>query len=233
MKKTMKKCINVFVLIGALFLTGCTLFGKQPTQPTPLEKSLFTEITNLVAKPVLVTNIVTFTNTETRIVEVPGATTIVTNTLMVSVPYNVTNVMVVTQQVPIVQLAPSAKTDAIVKTGESIGSLFGFGGLVSTLLAGLLATYLKLRNNNLSGEADVATQASVVLVQNIETLVEILKTTPQGQAALPSIKNYLMTHQSQVGVIEYVANVVKETVDTPAAKQAANAILTGLQNVKS
>lgn len=235
--------LGCFLLLAPLVFTGCgSLFGANAVGPTKMEQALFT--TNEIP----VTKIVTVNEYRTNVVPITVQREVVSYvTNSVGVPQYLTNTTVIqafqTNVVPYVslqtnvvlvpQLAPSGTTSAIQGGAGLIGNLFGVGGLVTTALGGLLAGYLKLRNNALAGQADTQTQVSAALTQNIQTMLEVLQGTPQGQALLPKVKQYLKDHQTDVGVLEDVGNIIETYVNNDAAKGAANSILGAVNTLMS
>lgn len=207
--------------------------------------------TNWVAREVQVvtTNTVTVTNLvvdpargDARpTMQVQVIPVYVTNTTTVQAP-------VVTQQtnalppgsvvqVPqLVDLKPAAQAGSGFISG--IAGLFGYGGIATIVLSGLAHGYQGMRNRRLAAaatgasEAQQATeQAAGALTQNIETLLAVLQGSPQGQALMPTIKNYLMTHQTATGTIETIGGLVEQYVNEPAAQGTAATILAALRTL--
>lgn len=202
-------------------------------------------VTNTVEQVVQVvqTNTVTVTNT----VAAPGggsATQVelryvmVTNTVTVQTPVVSlqTNALPPgsTVEVPqLVGLKPGAEAGSGFISG--VAGLFGYGGIASLVLSGLAHGYQGFRNRQLAAAAtgasaaqEVTEQAAGVLTQNIETLLAVLQGSPQGQALMPTIKNYLMSHQTTTGTIATIGGLVEQYVNEPAAQGAAASILGAL-----
>ncbi len=234
----MKSKLSIIVLFPVCLLVGCSLFGNGASAPNAVESKFFDINTNLVPRvsqvtnivPVYQTNIVVLTygvtNTTTKEVTPVQVTNLVTQTTYA------TNIQTVTNVVPMYQMTPGSTAKAAETIGGMVGAPFGVGGLITTGLAGAFGLYSSLRNKALAGTATLANQASGALAQNIETLMEVLKTTPQGQALQPLIQNYLVKHQTEAGVIQTVATIVDNTVDNAAAKQSADAILAAMKQIK-
>jgi len=232
------KAAAVAGLAAAMMLcAGCSLLGKNAKPATAFEKKFFTVETNIVELVKPITNIVTIVQTN---VEVKVVTVTQTNQIGVPVPvpvqitnYNTvtsyqTNTGYSTNYAAVEHLSPGTGSNATVAAVGAGAGLFGYGGLATTLLGGLLAGYLKLRNNALAGQADTMTQVSGALTQNIETLLNVLQSTPQGAAAMPAIKAYLTAHQADANVFQEVATIIENFVDEPAAKQSADEIIKAL-----
>jgi hypothetical protein len=99
----------------------------------------------------------------------------------------------------------------------------GSGALASLAAAGVLALWGRLRSTN-------STNAKIngSLVQGIETAKQVLNTTPQGTDLSAALTAWLVKHQSAAGVISQVSQIVDETVDSSAAKDAAALIVSKL-----
>lgn len=234
-------------LIGAAFgislslgLNGCS---STATTPTKFESFLFEQHTNpmpqivfqtnvlTVIKEVPVTNQVTITRTNEQNIVIPTFSNYVTT---VQVPVFQTNVVQGTNFVPVISQTAGAGSNAVTSIGAVAGDLFGVGGLVKAGLGAVFAGFLTWRNrqfavNSAVQAASVAQTTAETFAQNIETLLTVLKTTPQGQKLEPLIKNYLMTHQKEAGVIDNVASIIDSSVSEGAAKTSAETILNALK----
>jgi len=232
----MKKILFLPILLLPFLFVGCKLFGTGAAQPNSFETNFFALSNAVIPRVVQQTNTVYQTNYTLMVVtvtnQVNGTPTIVTLTNMVPVYQTNQLVTTATNYVTVPQLVPGAGSGATTGVVDAVGSLFGVGGLATTILAGLFAAYLKARNNALAGNADAATQTNSVLAQNIQTVMSVLTATPQGQALLPQVKAYLMKHQAEAGVIEQVAEAVK-TVDPLKAQDSAQAIIDALNRIKT
>lgn len=248
MKRMMKMAVSGLVgVVMAVALTGCS------STPTRFDQAMFT-VTNVPMVTVrAITNVVTVTNT-VPVEVVRTNTLLVTNVLNEVIPTYVTVTNTVERQVVsqetnvtpagatilVPQLAGRSGTgEAIVQGTGAVAGLWGFGALAIAVASGIGNAYQRLRNRQMAAAAVGMTQAAAtantvsgVLTQNIETLLEILKTT-QGQQMAPLVKNYLMAHQTEEGVVQTVAQLVANSVDNQAAKESATAILRGLQTLKS
>jgi hypothetical protein len=218
--------------------SGC-VFGKKASTPTSVESKMFTIVTNQVPQVVQQTNTVFQTNvvqevhtvTQTNQVGVPVEVQ-QTNYHTVEIPKQV--VTTVTNFIAVPQLTgPSAITNTATTVASGVAGMFGWGGVVSTVLGGLLAGYMKLRNRALAGQATILNQTAGALTQNIETLLNVLQSTPQGAAVMPQIKNYLMAHQTETGVIQSVAAIIEQFVNEPAAKQSAAEIVQAINTIQA
>lgn len=228
----------------AASMTGCA------SAPGKFEEAIFTRTNVPMLTVHSVTNFVTVTNVvpkfEVQIVQV-------TNAVGVVVPTFETNRVLETNYVREAIVTPAGSTvmvpqftgrtaagDAAISGAGAMGGMFGYGGIVVAVLSGLTNWWQKSRNQSLAakytgasqGQA-IANQASAALVQNVETLLEVLKTSPQGQAILPTVKNYLTSHQLDAGVIDVVATLVDEHVDNEAARDAAAEIVKAVNVLKA
>lgn len=245
------------IAVAGIGLLGlCLVLEGCASTPTRFDEALFTRtnvpmvttrwttnvvsVTNtlLVAREVVQTNTVTVTNTTGLVV--PQYVT-VTNTVQVAtaVVSQQTNALPPgsTVEVPqLVALKPGAEAGSGLISG--IAGLFGYGGIATMVLSGLAHGYQGFRNRRLAAAAtgaDAKTEAleqvAGGLTQNVETVMAVLQGSPQGQALLPLIKNYLMSHQRQLGTIEQVGDLIGQYVDVPAAQQSAAAILGSLRTL--
>jgi hypothetical protein len=234
--KNLLLCLMLGIAVAAL--TGCGTFGKNAGPATGLEQRLFSVTTNFVPQVVQQTNTVTVTNTVQEVRQVT-----VTNAIGVPVDVPMTNYrtvlvtkevpVTVTNIVPIQQLGPGSGSNTVTAVAGGVAGMFGWGGMVTTVLGGLFAGYLKLRNNALAGRATILNQTAGALTQNIETLLNVLQSTPQGAAVMPQIKNYLMAHQTEAGVIQSVAGIIEHFVNEPAAQQSAAEIVQAINTLKA
>lgn len=228
----MKKLIPLLALLA--LLTACA--SNKP--PTATEKAFFDITTNLVLKIVNVTNMVPVYQTNT-VVE----TRTITNQIGLPVPIFVTNITsfvtfatnIVTQTnlAPSYTMVPGKNAQTVAEVGGAVGNLFGVGGLASTIILGLFSAWAGIRNRQYAGQNDALTQTAGVLAQNIQTLRQVIQTTPQGAQLGALIKQYLITHQAQAGVVEQVSGIVKNVVDNESAKAAADEMLKLLQLTKA
>lgn len=254
--KRIQPITTVWVALTILLalVAGCSLLGTSARDPGKFEESLFSTTNVPMLTVHAFTNTVTVTNIVPR--EVTNVVTVQkTNEVGVFVPIFETNHVTVydtnrtqvekvipagsTVMVPQL-VAPSATGQAAIATGSGIAGLWGLGPLAGMLLSGGFNWWQKARNAALAAKytgasqgALVANQTSAVLVQNVETLLEVLNGTPQGQAALPAVKSYLMNHQLEAGVIDQVAAFVNQHVDNEAARDAAAEVLKAVSTLKA
>lgn len=191
----------VFCLLG--LVTGC---GTARTVPTPVEQHFYNITTNIF--PVVSNHIEVLTITNAGgIVETSNRVTWATN-FEVAYTY--------TANTNAAQLAQSV---------QAIGNLFGpYGALAGSGIAGLFALWGAIRSRH----AAKMTTASTVLSQGIEILLEIVKTTPQGQQLSDKLKLELSKNQNAAGVLAEIAGIVQTQVDNTEAKKLAEAILATL-----
>lgn len=242
--------LSLLALVMALGLTGCSLLGSQASAPGKFEESLF-NVTNVpmvtvheLQRVVWVTNraevtvtnlvpVAVFRTNEVNEVNVTYRTNESYETRYVTNRVSETNVLPAGSTVMVPQLTGlSGKGEALAAGASGVAGLFGYGGIAGILLSGLGHWWQNARNRALAAQATgagaealAANQTTGALAQNIETLLEVLGQTTQGQKLLPGIKNYLVAHQAEAGVFTTVARLVAEEVDNPAAKEAAGAIL--------
>lgn len=124
--------------------------------------------------------------------------------------------------------AKTATAESASAAAGLVGNLFGAGGLIGTAVAGLFGWYQRARNAGLVAKYTGATEAvaaanqvSVALSQNIETILELMEGSPQLKPVVPLVKNYLMKHQTEAGVVKDVSRLIAEFVNTGEAKGAA------------
>jgi hypothetical protein len=113
---------------------------------------------------------------------------------------------------------PGDTADAIVETGTNIGNLFGFGGIVGTLLSAVFGVWAKLRSNT-------NRKTAAVLAQVIEAGRKIMDKTPQGQAAEQKWVGWMSKHQTEAGVVLEVSKLLKQVVDKESAQLVADQLI--------
>jgi hypothetical protein len=99
----------------------------------------------------------------------------------------------------------------------SLGGLFGFGGLAGLVLGAVYHIYAQLRNR----------KVTAALVQGTETVLEVLRTTPQGEQLRDRAVSWLQEQQSAAGVVDSVTKLVRVVSDTRAARAAAQEVRDG------
>jgi hypothetical protein len=203
--------IGLSLLVVGAALCGCAVLSKTGTQapPNALERFLYAPTTNVavqtnVAYAPIATNVFMDSQgvRETNIIQTPIAT----------------NAILVTNYA----FPPSAAQAAIVGAGSAVGSLFGVGGLVSTILGGLFGLYGTVR----SRQTDAT---SATLAQIIQTAQKVIESTPQGGALSQAFTSWMMKHQTNAGVIQSVAALVDQAVDPEKAQGAAQGIIALMQ----
>lgn len=210
----MKTILFAFALSAAVLAAGCSTFNRAAYQPQA--------VTNTGPVAITVTNTVTVTNQAPVVTQTPAGP--VTN----FVPILVTNTVPAwqTQIVTTVstQWLEKPEITAAVQSGGAIVNTFapGLGTLAATALLGLLGMVREWQNRRAKGQL---TAAAAATAQGIETLREIIKSTPQGAAMDAAIRRWLIDHQIETGTLSLVADLVKEHVDNPAAKVDAVDIL--------
>jgi len=179
------------IITLAFIAAGCGVIGQNPTPPTKFEQSIF--------------DVTPSTNFIQQILVTKGTnddgsiiTTVTTNTT------------------PVIgsKLQTSESTKSTVTTISGLVNTFapGVGTLLGTALAGALATWASMRGQK---------NAAPVLAQNIETLLEFVKTLPDGQKVHDTITQFLFDHQRETGTVNVVAGLISKYVSNPDAKFAA------------
>lgn len=203
MKKSRHAILVAFSLLGLVCLGG-----GCGSPPTAVERHLFTITTNETP------TVQTFTNTvwTTNIVEgvpVPGAELVTTFKTNIAVDYTYT---------------ANTNAAALQSTVQNVGNLFGpYGALAGGLFLGALAVWGKMRSGKTKAET-----GNAVLAQSIETLLQIIETTPQGKLLTDRLKVELAKNQIAAGVLNEIAVVVETQVDNEQAKAVARHILAQL-----
>jgi hypothetical protein len=226
---------NLILTIGLIAVAGCSLFSAtNAAPPTKAEQSLFDVSNSVVQRVITQTNFVNVTLTN-----ITWATKWITNELNVPIPQLITmtnylDVQVpryvqVTQDVVIQQLVPGRGSAAATSIIGLIASFFGAGGIATTAAAGLTAIYLKSRNRALAGDNDNLAVVSGGLVETTETLLNVLKGTPQGQVLLPKVKLYLERHQEDLGTVQQVKDILS-TISKSKSVEDAQEILDKLKS---
>jgi len=191
------------------------------TNYAPVVQVIERTVTNVVERPV--------TNVVHELVPGTAMTNVIerTNVVMVPVIERTTNTVTVTNQVPVsVEVSPRESLKAGI---GAAGSLLGpWGTFAGVAITGLLGVWARARerkiNAALSQKAEAHADANVVLAESVEVARELLKATPQGQAVESAYLNWLQSHQRAAGVVDLVADVVDEHVDSRAAKGFAQLI---------
>lgn len=196
----------------ATALLGLGLLGCKTSAPTRLEQSLFDLTTNQVVSvasvPVVVqeTNVVVYDSPQTGLA--------VWETNIVSVT-NYRTVSVTNEEYAYL---PGNKAEQIVESGSALGNLFGMGGIVGTVLGGLFGLWGQMRSSK-------SNKTAAALAQIIETGSKILKTTPQGLQLDSQWKKWMLSHQTEQGVVTEVLRLLQTTVDEPSAQVTAQKLL--------
>ncbi|MGV1047674.1 MAG: hypothetical protein ACOYD4_03995 [Solirubrobacterales bacterium] len=210
------------VAIIALTLVGCA----STKAPTAIETKLFNVETNIVE--VVQTNTVFKTNYVVQNIQniVPTPSGSITNYTLI------TNAVAVPIQVPVTNYVesyafkPNETAATVTATGGMIGNFFGAGGLVTTIIGGLFASWASWRSRK-NG------QTAVALAQIIETGREVLKSVPNGAAIDSEYVNFMTTHQAEAGVLQNVMNILAKVTDNSSAQQAAREISATIEAVKA
>lgn len=217
-------CLTLTAVIISL-AAGCSALGTDTSAPNAVEHALFTTTTNFVNVPVQVVVTNQMTNTITQFQ---------TNTVGQIV--TVTNIQILPQYqtiwetnvVPQYENTVSSNTTAVVNTAGGVLNTFfpGIGGIASTGVAALLALWAQLR----SGKRQ---DTSAALSQEVETMLEFIKTLPQGTQYYQALTAFLQSHQVDAGVATQVLGLLENEVSNPDAKAAVAQILGTLTAVQS
>ena len=247
---TLSKWMGRMGLMGLMGLVACGCAGTKP--PTKGEQFLFNIQTNLQPQVVWVTNVVVENlrpesgnlkpETVTPLVTLedlksvisdlknPGAV-LLTNSLPV-VAW-VTNVVRETNWVAGYTLSPNGNAQAVAGVAGTLSNLGmpGAGSLVTMGLLGIAAAWAGYRNRQYAGQNAALQQASGVMAQNIATFMEVLQQTSQGKQLAPVLRNYLMQHQAEAGVMEQIVALAGQ-VDPLKAQGMAQAFLAGAAELR-
>jgi hypothetical protein len=226
-----KHCRCIVLTVSALGLAALAASPFLFSGCSTVDRALYTVQTNWTPHIFVQTNVVTVTNTvPVPVVVVQTNTVTITNSAGVATPvlqtnvFNVTNlstvltlqtnVFSVTNLIPAAQLLDRPSTEAAAgAVANAVGGLWGFGGIASAGVLGLLHLYRNVRNK----------QFNTAFIQAIQTGRELLATT-QGEQAKAAYTNWLIQHQTASGVISAVTKMVPDLVDNPAAREAAQFI---------
>jgi hypothetical protein len=208
--------IAMFLIV--ICLTACG------SVPNAFDSRFYQIMTNQVPHVIVRTNTVVVTNlvpvVEARVIQLTnevGTITLQTNVFNVTnatVTFQ-TNVFSVTNLIDKAELQPKAEVDSILReTGQTIGGLFGAGGIGAALLSLLYQGYASMRNRRINA----------ALLQSVETAREIKKDTPQGQEIEARYLAWLKDNQRGAQIITTVGKLVDTFVDNEAAREAAKLI---------
>ena len=199
-------------LLLAIPLSLLTLFCSCATQPPPsaIEQKLFNIQTNYVPVVLLETNIVLATN------YVSDQPVLVTNYVFVPT----------TNLEPQYTFSPNTNAAAIAQAAGNIGGFWGVGGITGTMAGALFSLWAWFRSRQAGLTADT-------LAQVIETGRQILLSLPNGEQYDEAWKTWMIQHQAEAGVVEQVAQIVGNVVDTDSARGAAQAIVDLIESQKS
>lgn len=218
-KKRIKLWPFAAALMAALALacvTGCKYVGADTSAPNAVERQLFTTVTNYVDVPVQVpvTNIVV---KEVTVFQTNTVGQIVTMTNQISQP--VYSVVWETNHVPQYENAVSDHMKSTVTGLSGVLNYFfpGVGPIAGSGVLALLAAWAQLR----SGKRQ---QTASALTQQMETVLEFIKTLPNGAAYKQAITNFLQQHQMEAGVANQVLKLIENQVSNPDARAAVDEI---------
>lgn len=218
MKSKAMKLSALILTATILVVTGCKMFGANPTPPTPTESKFFDITTNETPKVVQQTNVVTQYNVVTLTNSV-GLVTFTTNTFFS------TNVVQTTNVVDAYEYTPKPAAVATIGAVGTATSPFtaGWGTLISGALIGLYGLWAKLRSTKM-------TATSSALAQEVEAIRSFILTLPQGTKVDAAVTQFMQQHQVESGVASEVLNLIKgyssNTTVTGIAANLQDAITT-------
>lgn len=208
MKSKAMKLSALVLTATALVITGCKMFGANPTPPSALEAKLFDITTNSTPKVVTQTNVVTQYSVVTLTNSV-GLVTFSTNTFFTTNVVDATNIVQAYEYVP-----KPANTATISAVGTATAPFTaGWGTLISSALVGLYGLWAHLRSTK-------STATSSALTQEIEAIRAYILTLPQGTKVDAAVTQFMQQHQVESGVASEVLNLIKG--------YSSNATLTGI-----
>ena len=222
----MKRFTPLFAVIA--LVSGCSLFGTNPSPPTPTEGKFFDVVTQYVQVPVIVLK--TNWTDHTNIV-------IALETNSFGVPFNVTNYL----DIPIPTVSPvtnlatqtnytltpnSTTTSTISAIGAGVNMAApGFGGLVGAGLTALVGLWGYLRSYK------PAVNTNSALVQEIATIRQFVQALPNGSVYDAAVTKFLADHQADAGVATTVANLLENEISNGDAKVAAAQVIQTIQTL--
>ncbi len=217
----------VAIAIGAaalLCVTGCKYLGADTTAPNAVERQLFNTVTNYVDVPV-VKSLTNYVTKEVTLFATNTIGQIVTVTNEVQTPVYTT--VTVTNTIPQYENSVNERAKAGARGAAGILNYFfpGSGPMAATGLLAVLAAWAQAR----SGKRQ---QTAAALAQQMETVLEFIKTLPNGAAYKEAITGFLKSHQMESGVAEQVLNLIEDKVsnaDARAAMEEIKAALTAAQ----
>ena len=221
-----------FAVLCALTLplAGCAGTFSGTTPPTTAEQAVYTIQTNYVTQVSVETNTVTVTN-QVVVLQTNQVGQLVEITNVTTVPLYVT-VPVTNEVAQYSYTGPSAATQKVVATTGAVISGFNpVAGSLFTGLAGLLITGVGWLLSAKSGTAQ-GTAAST-MAQEIEMLLEFLKTVPNGTAYTTALTAWLQSHQVTAGAAQTILTILENDVSNPDAKAAVAEVLASINAVNA
>ena len=230
MTVTLRIPLKIKLTLALILLTGlapvaflgCSALTSAP--PTKVESALFNVQTNVTPIAVLQTNFVTQTVFQTNVVTVRNPVTEVmyqTNQVTQVMQTVGTNIVTVTNLVPSYAFTVKTNVSNDVNALGTVASTFfpGFGGLISTGIAGLLGLWATMRtkaNGN---------QIAANLTQAIQTARSVIKSLPNGAAIGTQFDSFLVQHQTDANLLDEIGKIVDATVNNDQAQGAATKII--------
>lgn len=158
------------------------------------------------------------TATEQRFFNIETNYVPVTNAVIVTNPDGTKTTNLVETSKPIYLFTKGAGETQITQIGTEVGNLFGVGGIVGTALGALFGAWRWVRGNKAAQTADN-------LAQSIEMIREFVKSLPNGAVYDSELVNWLTQHQAEAGVLQSVIAILKNEVNNPEAKAAADQVI--------
>ena len=224
----MKRILPLLPIL--LLLTGCSLFGTNPSPPSALEQKFFNTVTNYHDVIVLQTNLSTVTITNTVIAfQTNTVGQVVTVTNQVGIPVLVPQITTITQSIPGYILTPNSTTTGTIGTIGTVTNMAapGVGGLVGAGLTALVGLWGYLRSYK------PAVNTTNALSQEMETVLEFIQALPNGATYKTALTNFLAAHQADAGVVTQVANLLANEVSNPDAKVAAQQVIDAINALQA
>lgn len=220
----MKRFLPFFAVIA--LVSGCSLFGTNPSAPTATEGHFYDIVTQYVQVPMVI-------NKTNYIDQVNPVVVLSTNTF--GMPYNVTNFQ--TNLVPVFSNVTNlvnqtnytfSTSDSTKSTISAIGTGVnmaapGFGGLVGAGLTALVGLWGYLRSYK------PAVNTNSALVQEIQTIRQFVQALPNGDVYDAAVTKFLSDHQNDAGVATTVASLLESEISNGDAKVAASQVIATIQ----
>lgn len=158
------------------------------------------------------------TKLETKLFNIQTNYVPVTNAVIVTNPDGTRTTNLVPGVTPIYVYAKGPGETQVTQIGTDVGNVFGVGSLVGGAAGVLFGLWRWVRSNKVA-------QTAGDLAQNIETIREFIKQLPNGATYDSVLVNWLTQHQAEGGVLNEVIGILKNQVNNPEAKAAADQVM--------